>query len=100
MAINWEFTDVHQQYAMTLRNSAITYLENARNPQADASVTLTKATLTRVTSGQQTLRDAALSGAIHVEGNPGAVVSLFRMLDSFAPEFDIVTPAQLPGRAN
>lgn len=96
LALNWEFTDRHEQYAMTLRNSALTYLADASNPRADATVRLTKAVLDRIATGRLPLRDAIAQGAIQVQGNGGAVASLFRMLDHFTPNFPIVTPASMP----
>lgn len=96
MAINWEFTDLNEKYAMTLENSALTYLSNAFHPQPTASVVLTKAVLNRIASGQLKLADAMHDGQIRVAGEPGALGALFGMLDSFSPSFNIVTPATLP----
>jgi alkyl sulfatase BDS1-like metallo-beta-lactamase superfamily hydrolase len=96
MAINWEFTDLHEKYAMTLENSALTYLANSYHPQPTASVSLERATLTRIATGQLKLPDAMKSGAIRVSGEPGTLGALFGMLDSFTPSFNIVTPVAQP----
>ncbi len=96
MAINWEFTDLNEKYAMTLRNSALTYLSNSFHEAPTATVVLSKATLNRIATGQAKLKDLVQSGDIRVAGNQASLGSLFGMLDSFSPTFNIVTPAMLP----
>ncbi|ABF09028.1 linear primary-alkylsulfatase [Cupriavidus metallidurans] len=92
MTLNWQFTDLNQRYAMTLRNSALTYVADAQHAQPTATVTLTKATLDKISLKQLTLPQAMQSGAIRIDGNPQAVAGLFAMLDTFDPAFNIVTP--------
>ncbi len=96
MTLNWSFTDLRQRYAMTLRNSALTYLADAQHPQATASITLDKATLDRISLKQLTLPDAVRNGSIRIAGDPQAVASLFGMLDTFDGHFNIVTPQAAP----
>jgi alkyl sulfatase BDS1-like metallo-beta-lactamase superfamily hydrolase len=96
MAINWEFSDLNERYAMTLENSALTYLSNSFHEKPTASVTLSKATLNRISAGQLKLADAMRDGEIRISGEQGALGSLFGMLDSFAPSFNIVTPVGMP----
>lgn len=98
LAIDWDFADLHERYAMTLRNSALTYIANARSPKPDAQLHLSKSVLDRIATGQLAPRDAIAQGAIQVEGNPRAVATLFGMLDRFTPDFPIVTPAHVRGR--
>ncbi|WP_416050671.1 alkyl/aryl-sulfatase [Cupriavidus basilensis] len=96
MTLNWNFTDLQERYAMTLRNSALTYLANAQSTQATATITLDKATLDRISLKQLTLPDAIRDGSIRIDGNPQAVASLFAMLDTFDGYFSIVTPQAAP----
>jgi alkyl sulfatase BDS1-like metallo-beta-lactamase superfamily hydrolase len=96
IAINWEFSDLNEKYAMTLENSALTYLENSFHEKPTASVSLSKAALNRIAAGQLKLADAMRQGEIRVSGEQGALGMLFSLFDSFAPSFNIVTPASLP----
>ena len=96
MTLNWNFTDLQERYAMTLRNSALTYLADSQSAQATATITLDKATLDRISLKQLTLPDAIRDGSIHIDGNPQAVAALFGMLDSFDGSFNIVTPQAAP----
>jgi len=95
-AFNWRFTDLGQRYAMTLRNSALTYLPDTEHARPDATVTLTKATLDGISLHQTTLAQALRDGGIRIEGDSSAVAALFGMLDAFDPSFDIVTPRAAP----
>ncbi|MGO4810043.1 alkyl/aryl-sulfatase [Cupriavidus sp. 2MCAB6] len=96
MTLNWNFTDLRQRYAMTLRNSALTYLADTQHPRPTASLTLDKATLDRISLRQLTLPEAISNGSIRIDGDPKAVASLFGMLDSFDGYFNIVTPQAAP----
>ena len=92
IVLNWDFTDVREQYALTLRNSALTYRANWQDPQADATITLTRAVWDALILGQTTLDQALASGAIKVTGNGQKFTELLGMLDTFKPDFPIVTP--------
>ena len=45
MVINWNFTDSKELFVLTLENSALTHVQGKQSPTADASLTLTRATL-------------------------------------------------------
>ncbi|RZT41777.1 alkyl/aryl-sulfatase [Cupriavidus agavae] len=92
MTLNWRFSDLNQRYAMTLRNSALTYVAEAEHAQPTATVTLSKATLDQISLKQLTLPQAIQSGAVRIDGNPQAVAGLFGMLDTFESGFNLVTP--------
>ncbi|TFW10390.1 MBL fold metallo-hydrolase [Oxalobacteraceae bacterium OM1] len=92
MTLNWTFTDLGEKYGMNLGNGALTYLADFAYDKPTAGVTLTKAVLDQIGTGRITLKDAIQQGQIRISGDPGAVASLFGMLDSFTPSFNIVTP--------
>jgi alkyl sulfatase BDS1-like metallo-beta-lactamase superfamily hydrolase len=93
MRINWVFPDLEQRYAMMLNNSALTYRADAAHPTPTATITLRKPVLNAVFAGQIKPVDAVRSGQIQLAGDQQALASLFGMLDSFSPSFNIVTPA-------
>lgn len=94
--LNWSFTDIRQRYAMTLRNSALTYLSDTQHAKPAASIALAKATLDRISLHEVTMAQALHDGSVRIEGDATAVVSLFGMLDTFDPTFSIVTPHGAP----
>ena len=61
-------------------------------PNADARVTLTKATLDDIQLGNVKLADAISSGDVKIDGNRGAFAEFMGLLDTFPFWFNIVTP--------
>lgn len=48
LLINWRFTDLDRDYALTLRNGVLTQRKEARHAEPDIHVTMTKALLDRI----------------------------------------------------
>lgn len=92
LILNWNFTDTNSRYTLTLRNSAITYLSNSQNPNANATITLTKATFDNVLLKQTTFEKEVQNGNIRVSGDPSKISELLGLMDTFDPFFHIVTP--------
>lgn len=92
IVINWNFTDVGEQYVLNLENCALTYRAGKQAPDADATVVLTRGVLDQINLGQTTLQNQMATGGIQIEGDPMKLVELFSLLDSFDPNFSIVTP--------
>jgi len=90
--INWNFTDVNQQYVLNLENSALTYVPNKQAKNAGATLTLTRQTLDAITLQKLTFPQAMQSGQIKVEGDPRKLGELLSLLDTFNPMFEIVEP--------
>ncbi|MCX7892711.1 MAG: MBL fold metallo-hydrolase [Burkholderiales bacterium] len=102
MVINWVFPDTNQQVRMNLENSALTHVMGKQAPDADATVTLNRATLDQITLRQKTFVDAAKAGEVRIQGNGARVQELLGMLVEFNPVFAVVTPnpticATVPG---
>jgi alkyl sulfatase BDS1-like metallo-beta-lactamase superfamily hydrolase len=91
MVINWNFTDSNQQFALTLENSALTHIAG-QEPRADATVTLSRATLDAVTLKATSFPAAVLAGQVKIEGNRAKLAELMSMLDTFEPMFPVVEP--------
>jgi len=94
MVLNWTFTDVGEQFTLTLENSALTNLPGKLAATADAGFTLTRATLDSILVRQTTFANAIKAGDIRVEGEPGKLGELVAMLDDIPTDFPIVEPAQ------
>ncbi len=96
--LNWDFTDVGEKYILNLENSALTYLPNRQASDADATITLTRATLDAITLGKTKFENEIAAGRINMKGNSGKLGELLSMLDVFKGEFEIVTPQRLSSR--
>jgi len=70
------FTDLDEQYALTVENGVLTYARTS-DADGDAKLRLAKTTLERIQLGQTTDARAFLSGEMHVEGRSGAFREFF-----------------------
>lgn len=91
LALNLTFTDLKQPYTLSVENGVLTYGKKS-NPKADATMTLTKATLDAIQLGETTLDKAIADGNVNIEGRKEAVGEFLGMLDTFPFWFNIVTP--------
>jgi len=92
LVLNWNFTDTRQRYVLNLENSALTYVADAQADNADATLTLTRATLDEISLQKTTFPAALQAGLITVTGQREKVGELLGLFDTFAPGFPIVEP--------
>jgi len=95
MVLNWNFTDLKQQFVMTLENSALTYVTGKQAPNADATVTLARGTLDAVSLQRTTFPDAVKAGLVKIDGDSQKLDELLAMLDTFKVMFEVVEPKTL-----
>ena len=92
MVINWDFADLGETYALTLENSALSYVVAHQAADADVSVTLAKMVLAGLMLRQTTLGAAVAAGTATVVGDGAVIAALFSMLDTFPMGFAVVEP--------
>jgi alkyl sulfatase BDS1-like metallo-beta-lactamase superfamily hydrolase len=92
IVLNWRLTDTRQEYVLNLDNGALTYVEDSQADEADATVTLTRATLDEISMRTTTFESALQSGQISVTGKREKLVELLEMLDTFPLQFAVVEP--------
>jgi alkyl sulfatase BDS1-like metallo-beta-lactamase superfamily hydrolase len=92
LVVNWSFTDTNQQFVLTLENSALTHVAGRQAPNADATLTLARATLDAIVLKETTFPAALLKGSVRIEGDPRKLAELLTLLDDFEPMFEIVEP--------
>jgi alkyl sulfatase BDS1-like metallo-beta-lactamase superfamily hydrolase len=92
IVINWTFSDRNETYMMNLENSALTHRAGKLSGNADAGVTLTRATFDAISLKQKTFLDGIATGEVSIAGNPLKLSELFGMLDEFTTNFEIVEP--------
>ena len=91
LVLNVDFTDLKEKYALTIENGVLGYAPRF-GAEPDATMTLTKPTLTRIQLGEVTLDEAIEAGDVKVDGRKEAIGEFFGMLDTFDFWFNIVTP--------
>jgi alkyl sulfatase BDS1-like metallo-beta-lactamase superfamily hydrolase len=92
MVMNWVFADLGQRYTLTLRNGVLTHRNDQLAAQADLTVTLDKATLDQISLRKLDFPTAVKQGAIKLDGDGKKLGEFLGMIDSFKPQFNIVTP--------
>jgi alkyl sulfatase BDS1-like metallo-beta-lactamase superfamily hydrolase len=91
LTLNWTFEDPRQDYNLTLRNGVLTHRAGL-NPQADAGLSMSKATLDQISLKQLDFPTAIQEGLIKLQGDGKKLGGLMGSLDTFSPQFNIVTP--------
>ena len=92
MLINWVFTDTNQRVRLNLENSVLSHRMETQAANADATITLARATLDQISLRQKSFADALKAGEIAVAGNADKLGELLGLIDNFPPMFDVVTP--------
>src|SRR5947209_5402608 len=68
--INWIFEDTDERYVLNLENCALTYVADNNRDDADASLTLSRATLNAIFARQTTFMQEIQAGTVKISGNP------------------------------
>ncbi|QCI11894.1 MBL fold metallo-hydrolase [Pseudomonas putida] len=92
LTINWHFTDLNEDYALTLRNGVLTHRDHTRHGQADVEVKMSKALLDRIALKQTGFLKEATVGDIDISGERMKFMRFMAGLDEPDGRFNIVTP--------
>ncbi|HEY8494685.1 MAG TPA: alkyl sulfatase dimerization domain-containing protein [Myxococcota bacterium] len=90
--LNFVFTDAGESYVLELSNGVLHHRRRAPDPEAEATVRLTRELLVRLATEQAGLRDLVFSDELSVEGSRIALLRFLMLLDRPQPDFPIVTP--------
>jgi len=94
LAVNWIFPDINEKHAVFLENSVLNHWPDYNDAKADVTVTVDRATLTKVLTKQVSFEDAVKSGQVKFAGNQakfGEFMSYLVNLNQYF-WFNIVTP--------
>ena len=91
LTLDLDLTD-GDTYRVTLRNGVQVYTSVVQSTDADVSVTLSRAALLGLATGQVAADDLGAAG-ITVDGDAGALSRLTDVLQAPDPDFPILTPA-------
>ncbi len=90
IALNIDFTDLKKRYGLTVENAVLNH--GVPLASADATLTMSKATLDAIQLKETTLEKAIMDGSLKVEGRREAFAEFMGLLDTFPFWFNIVTP--------
>jgi len=94
ITVNWVFPDIKEKHALYLENSVLNHIANYADKNPDVTVTLDRATLNLVLSGQQSFEDVTKAGKVKFTGDQAKFAELMGMLVDLNQSFwfNIVTP--------
>jgi alkyl sulfatase BDS1-like metallo-beta-lactamase superfamily hydrolase len=92
LVLGWDFTDVAEQWTVRIENGALSAVKGSLDPDARATVTLTRTAFDAILLGEGDGAELFANGAIVVSGDGVALGALFGLLDDGDPSFPIVTP--------
>ncbi|MES0361591.1 MAG: alkyl sulfatase dimerization domain-containing protein [Anaerolineales bacterium] len=90
--INADFTEINEQYVLTMENGVLNYSINKQDENADATIALTRTALNEIVLGEAALPDKLASGEVKISGDQSKLNELLSLLDTFEFWFNIVTP--------
>ncbi|MGH7288295.1 MAG: alkyl/aryl-sulfatase [Myxococcota bacterium] len=92
LTLNFVFSDVGETHVLQLENGVLHHWQREADPNAAATVRLTRPMFLKMGTGQVGLADFVVSDELDVDGSRTALLSFFRLLDPVDPNFAIVTP--------
>ncbi|MGV0852583.1 alkyl sulfatase dimerization domain-containing protein [Mycolicibacterium phlei] len=91
ITLNVNFTDLNREYGLTVENGVLHHAP-APIPDANARISLSKATLDDIQLGNTTLEEAVSADDVTVDGQQESFNEFMGLLDTFPFWFNIVTP--------
>jgi alkyl sulfatase BDS1-like metallo-beta-lactamase superfamily hydrolase len=92
LRLNFTFTDLGENWVLSLDDSVLHARQRDPDPNAAATVKLTRDFLVKLATQQAGLREMLFSDDLAVEGSRLELLSFFSLLDSPDGRFPIVTP--------
>jgi alkyl sulfatase BDS1-like metallo-beta-lactamase superfamily hydrolase len=90
--INLEITDLKEQYVLSIANSVLVYESGVIDKDADGTLTLDKATLWALLSGQQSANQLIVEKKLSTTGNVAFLSDLAHLFEKPSGLFSIVLP--------
>ena len=91
LTINLVFSDLGESHVLTIENAVLHHHRAPPDPQADATLTLTKDFFLRMVTGGAGASDLLLSDDTDIEGSRIDLARFFRLLDKAPGTFPIIT---------
>ena len=92
ISFNWEEPNLKEKYQVTLENNTLVYRKVNSFKTADFNITIPKESLLGVIGNATTLDKEIQAGRAKATGDTAKFNELMGILDTFTPDFNIVTP--------
>jgi alkyl sulfatase BDS1-like metallo-beta-lactamase superfamily hydrolase len=90
--LNLDFPDTKQKYLLVVQYGVLQYHKDQQAKDADASLTLDRATLNEVIGGKLKVEQGVTGGKIKLDGDPKKFEEFVGLLDTFDPWYQVVMP--------
>lgn len=96
VAVNWTFTDLigtsDEKWVLAISHRTLFSTSGRHDPAATVSITMSRALLISIVAQETTFLDEIASGAITMDGDAQALLSIFGNLEVFDAGFALVEP--------
>ncbi|MGA7839887.1 MAG: alkyl sulfatase dimerization domain-containing protein, partial [Candidatus Acidiferrales bacterium] len=92
ITMNWILPDTNQRFAVTLKNSALTYTADKQLSGADFTLTMPRSSMDNILLQSSTIAKELASGTAKISGDQQKFNDLINLMVNFDPLFNIVTP--------
>lgn len=92
LAVDWRFTDLDEDWTMTISNGALSAVRGGHADDADAGITLTRAAFDALLLGGPEGLAEISPGEVEISGDGEKLVELLGLFDTPDPGFEIVAP--------
>jgi alkyl sulfatase BDS1-like metallo-beta-lactamase superfamily hydrolase len=90
--LNLDFPDTKDKYLLVVQYGVLQYHKDQQADDADASLTLDRATLNDIIGGKLTVEQGITDGKIKLDGEPKKFEEFVGLLDTFDPWYQVVMP--------
>ena len=92
LVLTFVFTDVGESFVLEVENGVLNHRRADPDPEADATLHLTRELWIRLVTRQAGLRDLVFSDELDVDGSRRRLLAFFGLFDAPRGDFAIVTP--------
>jgi alkyl sulfatase BDS1-like metallo-beta-lactamase superfamily hydrolase len=94
ITVNYEFTDIKENYTLFLDNSVLNYWTNSTVKNADVTIIMTRATFNKLLSKELNVKKAVELGEIKIKGDTTKFIEMMNCFDDLNQyiNFNMVTP--------
>lgn len=92
LLINFNFTDLQQNYVLEVENAVLHHRLATPVTEADATINLTKPLFLQMVIGTAGIKDTLFSDDLRIEGSKLSLLEFFKLLDKPQGNFNIIEP--------
>jgi alkyl sulfatase BDS1-like metallo-beta-lactamase superfamily hydrolase len=92
LTVNIVLTDVGESFVLTLENAVLHHSRRAPEPDANATIRITRELLLRLLTGGGSMRELVFSDELDIDGSRLDLLAFLSLFEAPSPQFAVVTP--------